>query len=106
MLSKDEIQGLMQNADDKNFYDFKERIKADVDSDLDTTAKSYINSGDAFNDFVASSRFTEAKEDINDVAAKYYKKYKNNTKKISAALEEDGYKLPEISKIIKIIKSM
>ena len=106
MLDRDKIKDLVSKVQVDNFVEFKQEIFNDIEADVDVAGKEYIDSGDAFNDFVNSKRFTEAKEDINDVAVKYYKKFKGNAKLIQKELEKDKYSLKEITTIMKLIKDM
>ncbi len=107
MLDKEQLKDLVKKAEDKDFVGFKEVIIKDVTQDVDVASKNYIDSGDAFDNFKKSKRFTsEANQDLNDVALDYYKKYKGKTESIEKALEDDGYELKEIAKVMKFIKEM
>lgn len=107
MLDKEKLKNLVQNVKDKDFASFKETIMKDVSDDLEVASNNFIDSGDAFDEFKKSKRFTsEATEDLNDVALNYFKKFKGKHDAIESALEKDGYELKEIAKVMKFIKEM
>jgi len=107
MLNKDKIKDLINKVEDKDFANFKDIIMKDVSDDVDVAVQNYVDSGDAFDSFKNSRRFTnEANLDLNDVALEYYKKYKKNRNKIQKALEDDGYDLKEIATVMKYIKEI
>lgn len=105
-MNRDEIKDLLKQRQDGDYYEFQEKIVNDINKDVDIASVEYIKSGKAFDTYIKSDRFNEAKEDINDVAITYYKKFKGNEKAIQKELQKDGYDLKKISSIVKLIREM
>jgi len=110
MTENDVISDILQDAKNGNVYDFKDKVKTFIQTDVDKRAKEFIDSGDAFDSFIQSDRFqNESSIDMIDIATNLFDQFKlqkNRDELIKKELVKKKYSIKDISKIMKMISKL
>jgi len=107
-MKKEFFDEIMKDVKDENIFDFKDKVKQNIQNHVDMVGKEFINSGDAFKNFVNSDRFNES-VGLEDVATEMYKKFKDpktKTDLIKKELIKMKYSLKDISSIMKMVDKL